>query len=162
MKKILSLLFFILLSPVIITAQELNCRVEVNSSLLEGTNKSIFETLQSAINEYVNTTRWSPAQFSPNEKIECTLLFTIGTYDESTGKMEGTLQVQSVRPVYNSSYTSTLINFKDNNISFTYTEGEPLLYSETSMESQLTQIFDSRCRFRFILTSWRRAVLRAS
>jgi hypothetical protein len=53
MKKILSLLFFILLSPVIITAQELNCRVEVNSSLLEGTNKSIFETLQSAINEYV-------------------------------------------------------------------------------------------------------------
>lgn len=56
--------------------------------------------------------------------------------------MEGTLQVQSVRPVYNSSYTSTLINFKDNNISFTYTEGEPLLYSETSMESQLTQILN--------------------
>lgn len=142
MKKILSLLIVVLLIPVAIAAQELNCRVEVNSSLLEGTNKSIFETLQGAINEYVNTTRWSPAQFSPNEKIECTLLFTIGTYDESTGKMEGTLQVQSVRPVYNSSYTSTLINFKDNNISFTYTEGEPLLYSETSMESQLTQILN--------------------
>ncbi|WP_367881116.1 DUF4835 family protein, partial [uncultured Duncaniella sp.] len=123
-------------------AQELNCRVEVNAAQLEGSNNSIFETLQTAINEYVNTTRWTQAQFSPNEKIECTLLFTISKYDESTGTMEGTLQVQSSRPVYNSSYLTTLINFKDNNIAFTYTEGEPLLYSETSMESQLTQILN--------------------
>ena len=141
MKLILSLIFSILGFSVL-QAQELNCRVEVNASQLEGSNKSIFETLQTAINEYVNTTRWTPAQFSPNEKIECTLLFTISKYDESTGTMEGTLQVQSSRPVYNSSYLTTLINFKDNNIAFTYTEGEPLLYSETSMESQLTQILN--------------------
>lgn len=141
MKLILSLIFSILGFSVL-QAQELNCRVEVNAAQLEGSNKSIFETLQTAINEYVNTTRWTPAQFSPNEKIECTLLFTISKYDESTGTMEGTLQVQSSRPVYNSSYLTTLINFKDNNIAFTYTEGEPLLYSETSMESQLTQILN--------------------
>ena len=54
-------------------AQELNCRVEVNASQLEGTNKSVFETLQSAINEYVNTNKWTDAQFSANERIECTL-----------------------------------------------------------------------------------------
>lgn len=141
MKLILSLIFSILGFSVL-QAQELNCRVEVNASQLEGSNKSIFETLQTAINEYVNTTRWTSAQFSPNEKIECTLFFTISKYDESTGTMEGTLQVQSSRPVYNSSYLTTLINFKDNNIAFTYTEGEPLLYSETSMESQLTQILN--------------------
>lgn len=141
MKLILSLIFSILGFSVL-QAQELNCRVEVNAAQLEGSNKSIFETLQTAINEYVNTTRWTPAQFSPNERIECTLLFTISKYDESTGTMEGTLQVQSSRPVYNSSYLTTLINFKDNNIAFTYTEGEPLLYSETSMESQLTQILN--------------------
>lgn len=141
MKLILSLIFSILGFSVL-QAQELNCRVEVNAAQLEGSNKSIFETLQTAINEYVNTTRWTQAQFSPNEKIECTLLFTISKYDESTGTMEGTLQVQSSRPVYNSSYLTTLINFKDNNIAFTYTEGEPLLYSETSMESQLTQILN--------------------
>lgn len=141
MKLILSLIFSILGFSAL-QAQELNCRVEVNAAQLEGSNKSIFETLQTAINEYVNTTRWTQAQFSPNEKIECTLLFTISKYDESTGTMEGTLQVQSSRPVYNSSYLTTLINFKDNNIAFTYTEGEPLLYSETSMESQLTQILN--------------------
>ena len=140
MKYFLSLFFF--LTVTLLHAQELNCRVEVNTSQLEGTNKSIFENLQTAINEYVNNTRWSPAQFSPNEKIECTLLFTIGSYDESTGKMEGTLQVQSTRPVYNSSYTTTLLNFKDNIISFTYSDGDPLLYSETNMESQLTQILN--------------------
>lgn len=141
MKLFLSLIFS-LLGFSVLQAQELNCRVEVNASQLEGSNKSIFETLQTAINEYVNTTRWTPAQFSPNERIECTLLFTISKYDESTGTMEGTLQVQSSRPVYNSSYLTTLINFKDNNVAFTYTEGEPLLYSETNMESQLTQILN--------------------
>ena len=83
-------------------AQELNCRVEINTSQLEGTNKSVFETLQNAVNEYVNTTQWTNTQFSPNEKIECTLFFTITKYDESTGAMEGSLQVQSIRPVYNS------------------------------------------------------------
>lgn len=141
MKFILSLVIAFLTFSVV-SAQELNCRVEVNTSQLEGSNKNIFETLQSAINEYVNTTRWTSAQFSPNEKIECTLLFTITKYDEATGNMEGTLQVQSSRPVYNSSYLTTLINFKDNNVAFTYSEGEPLLYSETSMESQLTQILN--------------------
>lgn len=123
-------------------AQELNCRVEINTSQLEGTNKSVFETLQNAVNEYVNTTQWTNTQFSPNEKIECTLFFTITKYDESTGAMEGSLQVQSIRPVYNSSYTTTLINFKDNKIEFTYQENEPLIHSETNMESQLTQILN--------------------
>ena len=144
MKLILSLIFSILGFSVL-QAQELNCRVEVNAAQLEGSNKSIFETLQTAINEYVNTTRWTPAQFSPNEKIECTLLFTISKYDESTGTMEGTLQVQSSRPVYNSSYLTTLINFKDNNIAFTYTEGEPLLYSETYITLIIFRA-STRCR----------------
>lgn len=142
MKHLFSLIFLLLLIPKSVLAQELNCRVEVNTSQIEGTNKNIFETLQTAVNEYVNSNRWSQAQFSPNEKIESTLLFTITSYDEATGKMEGTLQVQSTRPVYNSSYTTTLINFKDNNISFTYSDGEPLIYSENNMESQLTQIIN--------------------
>lgn len=130
-----------LLGPVL-SAQELNCRVEVNTSQLEGTNKSVFETLQGAINEYVNTTRWTNAQFSPNERIECTLFFNITKYDEAEGRMEGTLQVQAIRPVYNSSYTTTLLNFRDTNVNFTYTENEPLVYNEMNMESQLTAILN--------------------
>lgn len=141
MKTLISL-FLVILSLPVLNAQELNCRVEVNTSQLEGTNKTVFESLQSAINEYVNTTQWTPAQFAANEKIECTLFLNITKYDESTGLMEGTIQVQSLRPVYNSSYLTTLINFKDNNVAFTYNQGEPLIYSETQMESQITQILN--------------------
>ena len=123
------------------TAQELNCQVEVNSSQVSGTNSSsVFNTLQEAISEYMNNTKFSNAQLSPNEKIECKLFLTVKDYTDNT--VTGDLQVQSTRPVYNSSYTTTLINFKDSKIDFTYQEGDPLQFSEMSMESQLTAILN--------------------
>lgn len=121
-------------------AQELNCQVTVDYSQVGGTNTSVFETLKEAISEYVNTRKWTPAQISPNEKIECKLFFSIKEYNDD--KMVGDLQVQSSRPVYNSSYATTLINFKDTKVEFEYREGEPLIFSENSMESNLTAIID--------------------
>lgn len=121
-------------------AQELNCQVTVDYSQVGGTNTSVFETLQSAIADYVNTRKWSQAQISPNEKIECKLFFTIKEYADD--KMTGDLQVQSSRPVYNTSYTTTLINFKDTKVDFEYREGEPLVFSENSMEGNLTAIIN--------------------
>lgn len=124
------------------TAQELNCRVEVNASQIEGTNKSVFEALQNAVNEYVNTNKWTATQFSPNERIECSMFFTISEYNPSDGKMVGDLQIQAIRPVYNSSYTTTLINFRDTKIDFNYIENDLLVYNESQMENQLTQILN--------------------
>lgn len=120
--------------------QELNCTVEVNSDKISGTDKSVFTTLQTAITEYMNNTQWGNAQFLANERIECKLFFTISSYDGTT--MSGDLQIQSTRPVYNSTYTTTLINFKDENIEFDYQENEPLIFSENSMESELTAILN--------------------
>lgn len=120
-------------------AQELSCNVEVNSSQVQG-NEQVFQTLQEAINDYMNTTKFTPAQFSPNEKIECRLFFTINEYTDDV--MKGDLQVQATRPVYNSSYTTTLLNFKDTKIEFIYREHEPLVFSETTMESNLTAILN--------------------
>ncbi|MDE6693792.1 MAG: DUF4835 family protein [Muribaculaceae bacterium] len=120
--------------------QELNCRVEVNSSQIEGTNKSVFQTLQTAIQEYMNTTTFTNAQFAANEKIDCQLYFTIKEYTD--GVMKGDLQIQSTRPVYNSAYTTTLINFRDAKIDFQYEEGNPLVYNVNAMEGQLTAILD--------------------
>ena len=100
-------------------AQELNCEVEINSAKVQNANKEIFTTLQQAIAEYMNTTKWTDAQFGNNEKIQCKLFFTVSTYDEGTGKISGDLQVQSQRPVYNSSYTTTIINFKDTKVDIT-------------------------------------------
>lgn len=120
--------------------QELNCVVEINSDQVQGSNKSVFETLQGAINDYMNTTQFSPAQFATNEKIECRMFFTIKEVNDNT--MTGDLQVQSTRPVFNSSYTTTLLNFKDSKIEFTYQEGEPLIHNLSAMESQLTAILN--------------------
>lgn len=129
------------LAPCGTAAQELNCNVEINTDALQGTNKSIFETLQGAVNDYMNTTTFTPAQFSANEKIDCRLFFTIKEYNDD-GTISGDLQVQSTRPVYNSSYTTTLINFKDSKIDFSYSEGEPLNFTVNTMENQLTAILN--------------------
>lgn len=123
-------------------AQELNCEVEINTSKVQNANKEIFTTLQQAIAEYMNSTKWTDAQFGNNEKIQCKLFFTIGSYDDGSGKMVGDLQVQSQRPVYNSSYTTTIINFKDTKIDFTYEQNEPLVYSEQDMQNNLTAILN--------------------
>lgn len=139
MRKILSLLIFALMAASG-AAQELNCLVEVNSDKITGTNKSVFTTLQEAITSYMNDTKFTAAQYSPIEKIECTLFFTIKEYDGD--KMTGDIQVQATRPAYNASYTTNLINFRDSKVEFTYSEGEPLTFNETNMESQLTAILN--------------------
>ena len=121
-------------------AQELRCQVEVNSQKIEGTNKSVFETLQSSMADYMNENRFSTATFSPNEKIECRMYLTVSEYDGD--RIKGDLQVQLSRPVYNSTYTTTLLNFKDSKIDFEYKEGDPLVYNETSQQNNLTAIMD--------------------
>ena len=121
-------------------AQELNCQVEVNAQKIEGGSKSVFQTLQDAVTEYMNETRFSNATFSNNEKIDCRLYLTVSEYTDD--RITGDLQVQLSRPVYNSTYTTTLFNFKDNRISFEYREGEPLVFNATTIDNNLTAILD--------------------
>ena len=121
-------------------SQELNCKVEINADKVQNANKEIFNTLQSAISDYMNTQKWTDAQFGTNEKIECRLYFTINSYDEPN--ISGDLQIQSMRPVYNSSYTTTIINFKDTKVEFQYELNQPLVYSDVNWESNLTGILN--------------------
>ena len=139
-RRILAVIGMMLFVVSGVFSQELNCNVEINSDKISGTDKGIFTTLQTAITEYMNNTQWGNAQFLANERIECKMFFTISSFDGTT--MAGDLQVQSTRPVYNSTYTTTLINFKDSNVEFTYQENEPLVFSENSMESNLTAILN--------------------
>ncbi|MCH5345905.1 MAG: DUF4835 family protein [Muribaculaceae bacterium] len=135
-------LFLLLVATVLgLSAQELNCTVEVNSDQVQNTgSKQVFETLQASLNDYMNTTKFTNAQFAANEKIECRVFITVKEYDGE--KISGDLQVQSTRPVYNSNYNSTVLNFKDTKIEFTYQENEPLIFSENNMESNLTAIMN--------------------
>jgi len=123
-------------------ATELNCEVEVNSEKITSGSKDIFNELKQSITDYMNTTKWTNATFGTNEKIYCKLLLTVSSWDDATGQMKGDLQIQSQRPVFNSTYTTSLINFKDTKVDCIFNTGQQLVFSELDMEDNLTAILN--------------------
>lgn len=121
-------------------AQELDCKVKIIHSQIQGTNKSVFETLETAITEFMNKKAWTELQFAKEEKIECSLNFTISKYSQEDNTFQGELMMQCTRPVFNSSYSTTVFSMKDENISFTYKEFDPLEFNEMSIDNNLTAI----------------------
>ena len=121
------------------SAQELNCSVQVLHSQIQSSDKRVFETLRNSIYEFMNNRKWTDDVFKTEERIECSMLINISEWIPPD-VFKGTMQIQSRRPVYNSSYPALLLNFNDNNIDFRYLEDEPLEFSETSHISNLTSI----------------------
>lgn len=138
--SIILILPILLLLSLGVEAQELRATVEVNTDKIQGTNKDVFESLQTALNEYLNNTKFSSAQIAPNERVECRLILTVAEYADDRIKAE--LAVQSSRPVYNSTYTTTLLNFRDNKVEFDYRLGDNLIYNEMEPQNNLTAILD--------------------
>ncbi len=134
MRKITSLLF-IFFTVITFTAQELNCLVTVNSDQIAGSNKQVFTTLQRALSEYINQTKWTDRTVKPEERIDCAMTIIITSRDNNN--FTTTLQVQSSRPVYNSSYPSPVLNIKDNEFNFKYNEFDPLIYNKNAFDSNL-------------------------
>lgn len=122
------------------SAQEMRWTVEVNTSKIEGTNKSVFESLQSSIAEYLNETKFTNATLSPVERIEARFFLTVAEYNDD--RIKGDLQIQLSRPVYNSTYTTTLFNFRDTKVEFEYKDGDPLNFNESNWENNLTGILN--------------------
>ena len=134
--------FIILIFNIIvqsINAQELNCRVQVISQQIQGTNKKIFETMQNAIYEFLNNRKWTGTVFGTDERIECTIMINLSE-QVSTDQFKGTLQIQATRPVFNSNYNSTLLNYKDPDLDFRYVEFQSLDFNEASFSSNLTSV----------------------
>jgi hypothetical protein len=135
-KGLLVLLCFIILVP--LSAQELNCRVQVNSSLIQGTNKQVFTALEKSLNDWMNARIWSNRVFAPNERIDCNFVFTVKAYSNDYFTTE--LQIQSRRPVYNSSYETSLFNFMDKNVNFNYQENQSLEVNENQIDNNLMAV----------------------
>lgn len=129
-----------LLISFVASAQEMRWTVEVNTSKIEGTNKSVFESLQSSIAEYLNETKFSNATLSPVERIEARFFLTVSEYNDD--RIKGDLQIQLSRPVYNSTYTTTLFNFRDTKVEFEYKDGDPITFNESNWENNLTGILN--------------------
>lgn len=119
-------------------AQELNCTVTVNAQKLPNANQSVFKTLETALNEFVNRTQWTSQNFKQNEKINCSMYITFSS--NNSDQFVATIQVQSSRLIHNSSYASPILNFNDKDFSFKYAEFESLNYNPTAFESNLVSV----------------------
>lgn len=117
-------------------AQEFRCTVQVVAPSVQGTNRGVFETLQKEIMEFINGQKWTDHNYKAEERIDCSILINIREMIGSD-EFKGTMQIQSRRPVYNSSYSTTIINYLDQNLSFRYVEFEPLIYNPANIESNL-------------------------
>lgn len=119
-------------------AQELDCKVTINRSQIQGTNLTVFETLQKAITEFMNNRSWTEMQFKDNERIECTMNITVKQYKEAENSFKGELLFQIARPVFNSNYNTTVFSMKDSEFNFVYKEHDPLEFNETNIDNNLT------------------------
>jgi len=146
MYKLIFVLFFLMCIN-FVNAQELDARVAVNSNAVSSNvNKSVFQTLQTSLNNFMSNRKWTTDTYLPNEKIECSFLLILQpTTDDNV--YSATLTIQAARPVYNSTYLSPLINFQDKDIEFKYVQYQELDFNDNNVSgadaqaSNLTAIF---------------------
>jgi len=137
MKKLIISLFF--LSAVLqICAQDFRCAMSINSQRISGTNYEKFNALQQELYKFVNDRKWCQYTLKMDERIECSILINLES--QSGDVYKGTMTLQLQRPVFKSSYKTTVLNFQDKSVQFTYADGTPLEYAEGSNLSQLTSL----------------------
>ena len=127
------------LMPVICNSQELNCNVQVSAQRIQGSNRQVFETMQRDIYEFMNSTVWTNHVYSYAERIDCNILINLNE-QLSADEFRGTIQVQLRRPVYNTTYNSTILNFIDNSFQFRYVEFQPLEFDPNTHRSNLVSV----------------------
>ncbi len=136
MKRGFLILVSLVLSSVFAFAQELNCSVLINSEKVDGMGKDLYKELELALNDYINTHKWTDAVFQKEEKIDIT--FSLHLDNNSSfngGKQSGILDVTASRPIYNTSYMSPLFHFQDNQLTFNYNSGDRLEYSDGDFDA---------------------------
>ncbi|AZJ31305.1 protein of unknown function [Tenacibaculum mesophilum] len=128
-------IFFLLSVTFSSYSQELNATVIINSDKVQSSNKQVYQTLQKALTEFINDKQWTNKNFKQQERINCA--FNIIINEQNGNNFSGSLQVQSTRPVYNSTYATPVLNINDTNFNFRYNEFDPLIYNPTIYESNL-------------------------
>ncbi|WP_288956209.1 DUF4835 family protein [uncultured Polaribacter sp.] len=134
MRKLIFLFVFVL-SFVNVKGQELNCLVNVNFNQVQGSNTQVFKTLQTSLTEFINQTKWTNREVKPEERINCAMNIIVTSRNDNT--FEATLQIQSTRPVFGTTYETPVLNLKDNDFNFKYNEFDPLFYNKNSFDSNL-------------------------
>ncbi len=136
MRKLTLLLFALFFGYA--QSQELNCTVTVNADKISGTNTQVFKTLEKSLTDFINKKNWTNQPFKNNERINCSMFISVSEYNNS--QFSATIQVQSSRPGYNSTYSSPVFNYNDKNFDFDYVEFQNLSYNPTSFDSNLLSV----------------------
>tara|TARA_Y100001960_G_C14656009_1_gene818361 strand:+ start:350 stop:1237 length:888 start_codon:yes stop_codon:yes gene_type:complete len=132
------LLIFSLLTTTLTFSQELACNVTVDARQTGNENLQIFRSLQTQLTDFINNTTWTGRKIRNNERIDCNMFINISSYDNDV--FQATLQIQSSRPIYNSSYNSPVYNFNDKNFTFRYQEFQNLRFNADVFESNLVSV----------------------
>ncbi len=121
-------------------AQELQVKVNINHSQIQGTDASVFDNLQQTLEQFINDRQWTALQFQENERIQCTMNITVTKYVREENTFECTALIQANRPVFNSSYTSTLYNNRDAQFNFQFAQFDQLNFNDETIDNQLTAL----------------------
>ena len=130
----------VVLCGMMASAQELQVKININTQQVERTDKAIFENLKQTLEQWMNERQWTELQFQKHERIVCSFNLTVTKYDASSNLFECSAMIQANRPVFNSSYTTTLYNNKDGDFNFQYAQFEQLNYNDETVDNQLTAL----------------------
>ncbi|MBN1926512.1 MAG: DUF4835 family protein [Prolixibacteraceae bacterium] len=139
MKYLFLIIALVIFSSELLTAQELRCNISVNSSKITGSSREIFRSMQMDLYEFMNNRAWTNHTYKNNEKIECNINIQVNK-QISGDEYEAFLTVQSKRPVYNSSYRTTVLNIRDENFRFKYQEFQSIEFAESGNKDNLTSV----------------------
>lgn len=123
-----------------VEAQELNCTVKVVHSQIQGTSTDVFESLETAVTEFMNNHTWTELQYQKAERVDCNLTITIKKYDEKNDMFSCELLFQVTRPVFDSSYSTTVFSMRDTNFTFSYNMQDALDFNINNMDNTLTAL----------------------
>ncbi len=139
MRRVIILLLFLIGGNVAI-AQELMATVSVNAERMTDVNTQIFKNLETKTTEFLNNTVWTSEEYNANEKVECNFFINVSEFNPDSNTITATLQIQSSRPVFNSTYSSPIFNINDKSFKFRFLEFEQLIYDQNSFTSNLVSV----------------------
>ena len=140
MRRIVVVGLMMLAIGITATAQELQAKININHQQVQGTDKAVFENLQQTLEQFVNEHQWTALQFQENERIQCSFNITVTKYDAGSNRFTCTALIQANRPVFNSSYNTTLYTNRDKNFDFDFVQYDLLNFNEEVIDNQLVAL----------------------
>ena len=138
--RAITIILLFMVATLSASAQELQAKVTINHNQIQGTDASVFDNLQETLEQFINDKQWTNLQFQKHERIVCNFNITVTKYDQSANQFTCQALIQANRPVWNSAYTTTIYNNRDNDFAFEFAQFDQLEFNEEVIENQLVAL----------------------